>query len=395
MVFKNIKFSGLEGNITKMFFFLFTQRRHIIPLFSLFFFMLPDANAKLLGIFTAFAYLVSFFLEIPSGYFADYFGHKNTLILSKIVMIFSMTTFYFGDTIYWYFLASTLLSISFAFQSGSISALMHNTLEDLRRESEFGKIMGRIRGNVSLVAVLTLTLLPFLTSIDFKLPFLINLIIDFFGLAIVLSFVNPSQHFIKKKKEEKKSINELIVLANKFNFYSVSIFSGATAGFFFAEVSFRYLYLDLLGFPLVYVGIVAGGSRVVWFLVARYAYLIKKYLTMKQHFLIEVFLMPLIFISMAFFSNPYFVGIISAMGIGYMFGRSDIVTQYILDDYLPDKNYKATFLSINGQVSSMIKFVATISVGFIMDYSFKLGYYVLGTLLFITLIGSYYFIRKH
>jgi fucose permease len=31
--------------------------------------------------------LAGFLMEIPSGYFADRFGHKKTLILSKVFML--------------------------------------------------------------------------------------------------------------------------------------------------------------------------------------------------------------------------------------------------------------------------------------------------------------------
>ncbi len=50
---------------------------------------LPGATAAQIGAFMAIWYMVGFLFEIPSGYFSDRFGHKNTLIISKICIILS------------------------------------------------------------------------------------------------------------------------------------------------------------------------------------------------------------------------------------------------------------------------------------------------------------------
>lgn len=53
---------------------------------------------------------------------------------------------------------------------------------------------------------------------------------------------------------------------------------------------------------------------------------------------------------MAYFSNPYLVAFFPIIMLGYMFGRSQVIESYILNNHLKDKNYKATILSIQSQV---------------------------------------------
>lgn len=92
--------SRLKSNLWKYFLFELSQRRHFIPILSIFFLTLPNTTANQIGIYSGIGFIVSFFLEIPSGYVADMFGHKKTLVLSKILMIISMTAFVFASGFY-------------------------------------------------------------------------------------------------------------------------------------------------------------------------------------------------------------------------------------------------------------------------------------------------------
>ena len=74
----------LESNIWKYFFYILTNRRHYITILSIYFLTLPNTTINQIGLYMGIGNLVAFLLEIPSGYFADRFGHKKTLILAKI-----------------------------------------------------------------------------------------------------------------------------------------------------------------------------------------------------------------------------------------------------------------------------------------------------------------------
>ncbi len=137
-----------------------------------------------------------------------------------------------------------------------------------------------------------------------------------------------------------------------------------------------------------------GLSRLVWFFVARHAYLIEEHFTMRQHLFFELLLFPIFFVLIAYLSNPYIIAGIFILGIGYMWGRSQVIESYILNNHITDKNYKATILSIKSQVSLFFQFVVPFSIGFVMSQSYKLGYYVLSVSLFCILLTSYFFIKK-
>ncbi|NCC70633.1 MFS transporter [bacterium] len=385
--------NNVKSNIWKFFIYILTIRRSYITILSIYFLTLPNTTANMIGLYTGIGNLAVFLLEIPSGYFSDRFGHKNTLILSKISMLLSSISFIFIQNLYGFIFASILLSIAIAFSSGTSSAFFHETLESLGREKEYSKLMGRIRGNVSLISMILIILLPFLTKIDILLPLIITLFLDFIGLIISFSFVNPKS---KKNLNELKikSVLEIFKEAKKLNFLPFIIFVSAISGFLIAESPFRYIYLESLGYPIILVGFVMGLSRLVWFIVGRYSYLIEKYFTMKQHLIFELFFFTIYFFLIAYFSNPYIIASIVIIGVGYLWGRSQVIESYILNNYISDKNYKATLLSIKSQVELFFQVIIPFFIGFIMNYSYKLGYYILGISLFFILLSSFLFIKN-
>ncbi len=385
---------NFKSNIWKYFILVFTQRRNFLPVLSIYFLTIPNTQVQQIGIYTAAGALASFLLEIPSGYFADIFGHKKTLVVSKIFMFLSSIFFIIADS-FWYFLAgSVCISLGWAFMSGAGNAFMHETLIKLKREGEYTKIMSKLSANVSLLCIPFIITLPFFTKIDIVLPIIIWAFFDFLGLIIILSATDPKNGVMIAKKDQK-SIFTLIKEIKHDKFFAVAIFTGAISAFTVTMGSFRPVYLESLGFQVVFLGFVMGGSRFVWFLVGHRVHWIEKFLSMKQHFLIEILVFVGGLFLLAVLNNVYIIAIVFILINGYWLGRDQLISGYFLKDYIKDKNYKATLLSVRSQISAMIQIATSFLIGFVMNYSYQLGYAVLGGVLLLILSSSYYFIRKH
>ena len=382
----------IKSNIWKFFLYSLSQRRNFIPILGIYFLTLPNTSAKQIGFYISLGFFVSFLLEIPSGYFSDNFGHKKTLILSKVFMLSSLLCYIFAKGISLFLLGSTLQAISLALGSGTREAFMHETLKSIKQERNYSKIMSKIAANVSLVSVFLILSLPFFTAINIRLPLQIGLLFDLMGLITTIFLINPTA---KIKIGNKKSIFELLKEGKKNNFYSISIFLGAITGFAMAHSAFRPIYLENLGLPIIFIGSIMGISRIFWFLIGHKAHLIEEKTSIKKHLLIETIIFPLYFIIIGFFSNIYFLIFIMALVNGYMQGRNQITKNYLLKR-IHSNNYKATMLSIQSQISSIFQFTIAFIIGFVFEYSFKIGFYVLGISLFLILLITYQFIQnKH
>ncbi len=84
-------------------------------------------------------------LEIPTGWFADRFGNRRSLILGSLVQVAGMICCWLADGMSGLFLACALVAIGDAFRSGADQALLYRSCVALGREGDFQKIEARSR----------------------------------------------------------------------------------------------------------------------------------------------------------------------------------------------------------------------------------------------------------
>jgi MFS family permease len=82
------------------------------------------------------------FLEVPSGYFADIFGRKKTLILASLFMTVGIFTYSLGYNFYQFLVAEILWAFGISFISGTDSAFIYDTLKELKQEELYKKVIG-------------------------------------------------------------------------------------------------------------------------------------------------------------------------------------------------------------------------------------------------------------
>jgi len=82
-------------------------------------------------------------LEVPTGWFADKYGHRRSLIAGSTVQIAGMLLCWLGQGVPGLLAASLLVALGDAFRSGADQALLYRTCLALNREPDFQKIQGR------------------------------------------------------------------------------------------------------------------------------------------------------------------------------------------------------------------------------------------------------------
>lgn len=386
--FKKTNFKFLLFNIS--------LRRNFIPLLTIFFLSLPNTTANQIWIFTWIWFIATVLFEVPSWYISDIFGHKKTLIISKIFQVLSMICY-----ILWYYLvtpysfyifiiASVFQTIWFAFFSWSKAAFYHDFLEESWKEKEFAKYEWKMWWNTSLASVLIIFLLPFSAIYHILIPFIIWLFIDILWIFIIASIPNPKISHYENKKHTP--FLQLVKDADKSGLINLSIFLWLIAWFLLWETPFRWPFLEELWYPVIFIWSVMWFSRVIWFILWHTIHKLENYITMKQHFFIEIFLFSWFFISVSLINNPYIVWIIMSLIVWYKWWRWSLVRSYIMKDFIKDKRYKATFLSMSSMLNSVVWAMVTFIVWYyIAIYWYKLNYLCLWIILFILLFISYYF----
>jgi len=76
-------------------------------------------------------------MEIPSGYFADIWGRKKTLILGSVLGCLGFVVYGFSSDFYGFLLAELILGVGSSFISGADSALLYDSLLQDKKEGTY------------------------------------------------------------------------------------------------------------------------------------------------------------------------------------------------------------------------------------------------------------------
>jgi hypothetical protein len=82
-------------------------------------------------------------LELPTGWFADRFGCRRSLIVGSFVQVVGMLWCWLGEGVSGLLIASVLIALGDAFRSGADEALLYRTCATLECEDDFQRIDAR------------------------------------------------------------------------------------------------------------------------------------------------------------------------------------------------------------------------------------------------------------
>lgn len=139
-----------------------------------------------IGLVFAFETLVSIVAEIPTGYFADRWGRKTSVVCGVFLLAIGTTFILFAQSFWWLFVGATFGSIGRAFVSGSLEALVYDSLKAQKLDGSYDKVVAlKTRLSVagfSLGAVLG----GKLYGLNFRLPYIIDCTVYWIAFISVL-----------------------------------------------------------------------------------------------------------------------------------------------------------------------------------------------------------------
>ncbi len=387
-------YQSLQSNIWKYTLFLITNKRIFVAILGAYYLIIPGVTPKGIGIILLAGSLSGFLLEIPSGYVSDKMGHKKALVFSRILCLFSTVLFLVANNIIVLILAAIFMSAGIAFQSGTGSAFMHETLKGLGREHEYTKIMGKASSLGFAIPIVLMTLTPFFVSVSYKLPFMIALVIDCVGLAVAFSLIVP--HVPQEHIEEISNTNFRQVMAEgkRLGFLPYAFLAGLISGALFTVGGFRAPYQAVLQIPVIYFGIFFGAGRALASLMLAYSDKIKTLFTHNTFYGLKILLFAVLIIVLGLVETRWVVVALFVVINAFHWGLSQVSTSYSMD-MIKSSKFKATLLSIKAQLGELIGAIAGFGVGqLIQDKSYQFGFLTLGIVFFIIASLLYFFILK-
>ena len=162
------------------------------------FFYTRFLNFKEIALLTAIMGITSILLEIPTGVFADIFGRKISIILSFFFFAAAMFLSTFASSFWIFLIVSLLLALENALYSGSMEALVYDTLKEQGKEDTYDHVVSRLEAITWITLFLGSVIGGVLYTLDYRLPYLAQGIILTVGGVVALLLKEPvvdTQHY--------------------------------------------------------------------------------------------------------------------------------------------------------------------------------------------------------
>lgn len=317
-------------------------------------------------------------LEVPSGYFADIFGRKKTLLIATFTSLLAMFSYSLGHSFNHFVIAEVFFAISVSFTSGTLSAFVFDTLKDIGGEREYKKVWGNVIFFGMIAMGISNALGSLIATIDLRYTFYCSL--PFFVLMIpfIFSMEEPQRHQLVLRKgyvKELFSIIKIAVVHNK-RLRWIMVYSGVIYAFNQSSLWLYQPYFQLSGLDITYFGVVFASFQIVSAFSAKFAHKIERSLGPNYSLIMLTFLVGISYLLMShfIFLFSFTFCFIQQFVRGF---KSIVVTDYI--NQLTSSDMRATVLSAESFIGRLFYAMIIPIFGLIADiYSVKQSLLIMG-----------------
>ncbi len=302
-------------------------------------------------------------LEVPSGYFADRYGRKISIVLGALLHIFGFAL-YAGFQNFWQFvLANIIIGMGVAFISGADSALIYESLEQINQKKRYKKVQGNNFAISRLASVASTLIGAWLFTLAPRLPFYLSVVPFIFIFFVTLTLHETKVHheihegWGHFREIIKDSLFSNKKLRNFLLFTSIGAFF--TIGFFMNEA-----YMSFIELPLIYFGVVIALMNIASGLAAKYAENIENYIGKPMSLMAMVFLPAIAWMGMALFNSFWVLPLLILSSLLWGFS-SPIFSEFIHE--MTTKDRRATVISISGLLTRLVFTLVAPLIGYITD----------------------------
>lgn len=363
-------------NIKLLYLYSFFTRRPFIPIITTYY-LYNNISLSQIGILASVTFLVQILTEIHGGIFADKNGRRISLMIHSFLGLVSGVLLYIGSSFPVFLLASIFYGFAGAFITGTTSSLLFDTLKEQNLEKSFKKYSGNILFFALSLNAITLLVVPYLYSIDKKLPLIITCV--FFTLSLFISYLmeEPSiavsnsklNYFGKVKSAFKFTYDN----KNLFILLVIASFSGS---FIFIIYEYIQPYLSINGVSVAYFGLIYAFMRVLSGIGGKLAHLLES--TMSTHKIITISIIAITISSfmLSIGENIIYIGImLLALSEGLnSVSIADEVNQNVVKD-------RTTILSLFNFSKSLVFTMNVVIFGYISElYSIQSSIFIFACL---------------
>lgn len=330
--------------------------------------------------------------EIPSGYAADVWGRKKTLVTGSILGTVGFAIYSLFSGFYAFMIAELILGLGMSFISGADSAMIYDTLLAQGREKEYAKYEGRNFSVGNFSEAIAGTIGGALAAINIHYPFYAQTFIAFIAIPASLTLVEPPM--TKSCGEKHTNIIEMVryaLITNKalrWNILYSSILGCAT-------LSMAWVYplrLSKLGYNEFEIGTIHTCLNLILGGVTLFSYRIEQRLKPRATVWLSTLSLTTAFVLAGIASEYWLLAVLGA----FYFCRG--IATPVLKDYvnrMTSSDIRATVLSVRSLIiRGMFVLVGPFFGSMTDNYGIENAFIILGiAFIAITMAGISLFLK--
>jgi MFS family permease len=333
-------------------------------------------------------------LEIPSGYIADVFGRRTTLIIGSFFGFFGFLAYSVMHGFWGFAVAEIFLGIGQSMISGADSALLYDTLVIEGKRDKYLKLEGRMTSVGNFSEALAGIAGGLLATLSLRTPFYFQSFIAFWAIPATILLIEPKihSHAQLNKLDYFIRILRFSLFENKLlrrNIFFSSVIGCATL----TMAWFVQPYFKSINIPVSMYGILWTVLNFSVGVTSLYAFKFDKKLGQMKTIWFIVLVIPLGYWLSGIFMNMW--GLVFILIFYFARGIASPVLKEYINDITPSE-MRATVLSIRNFVIRLLFAIAGPFLGWLTDfYSLSQALLIAGTIFFLLAsITVFYYIRS-
>ncbi len=385
----------LEHNIPKLYILVVLRwLLFVMPIIVLFFYENGLNQTQIMILQSIFSIGVVIF-EIPSGYFSDVIGRKRTLVIGSVISTIAFAIYAFSSGFWGFLVAELVLGLGASFISGTDSAMIYDSLIESGREKDYAKIEGRRTSAANFSETTASIIGGVLATISLRFPFYVELAVMSLTIPLAMSLVEPERHKFDNTLGSFRGILSIVRFAihDHAQVKWLIVYSSVIGSSTLTMVWFIQPYLEVVGLPVAYFGIVWAALNFSVGVFSIIAYRIERVLGQSKTLLM---LLPLSVVGYILSAYTQTLWVIAIFFIFYFVRgiHGPMLKEYV--NRLISSDKRATVLSVKNMFGRLLFTIVGPFVGWMKDaWSFKQAFLLAAGIFLVTGGISILFLRKH
>ncbi|MCX6556762.1 MAG: MFS transporter [Candidatus Aminicenantes bacterium] len=322
-------------------------------------------------------HLVVLLLEVPSGYLADVVGRRKTLILGAIFFPLGMGVYAVGRSFAAFVCAEAVLAVSISMRSGCDSALLFDSLRQLKREGEYKRYEGRNALFARTGTAVSSVAGGLLAAVFLRLPFLVNIGSALFMPPLTVALAEPE----REKRRSHEPLRDILRICRfclrEPHIRPVVLFAGLIMACNLTGVWAYFLLYQGLGIGIGWFGVLFAAFQLAGALGGGWAHAFSERFGARAALLLALF-SPLCFVLLGLFPSIWLLALVPANALLWNLAYPVLLERLNL---AVGSDVRATVLSLASMAGSVMFIVISPLFGRLVNaFSLSAAFIALGAL---------------